>query len=101
MFHRHSTIQSVGLAAGPTGTHSDQRGPSRRFMLPILGGRYFARRGGDSGYMIITQCEDHAPRKARAAQLGMRAVLEHDGDDYCLMQLHARDSGSTFFELDQ
>ena len=45
------------------------------------GGRYLARRGGDGGYMIITQCDDHAPRKARVAALGIRTVLEHDDDE--------------------
>ena len=29
------------------------------------GGRYLARRGGDSGYMVITQCDDHPPRRQR------------------------------------
>ena len=29
------------------------------------GGRYLERRAGDGGYMVITQCDDHAPRKKR------------------------------------
>lgn len=65
------------------------------------GGRYLERRGGNGGYMIITQCDDHAPRKARVATLGIRTVLEHDDDSYRLMQLHPRDTGGTFFEIDQ
>jgi len=32
------------------------------------GGRYLERRGGDGGYMVITQCDDHAPRRQRAGQ---------------------------------
>ncbi len=28
------------------------------------GGRYLERRGGAGGYMVITQCDDHAPRQA-------------------------------------
>src|SRR5215510_4148755 len=34
------------------------------------GGRYLDRRGGDGGYMVISQCDDHAPRKRRVAELG-------------------------------
>ena len=30
-------------------------------------GRYLDRRGGDGGYMVITQCDDHAPRRRRVA----------------------------------
>ena len=29
------------------------------------GGRYLERRGGDGGYMVITQCDEHAPRRKR------------------------------------
>lgn len=65
------------------------------------GGRYLERRGGDGGYMIITQCDEHAPRKARVAELGIRTVLDHDGSEYRNMQLHPKDTGGTFFEIDQ
>ena len=34
------------------------------------GGRYLERRRGDGGYMVITQCNDHAPRRARVEALG-------------------------------
>ena len=40
------------------------------------GGRYIERRKGDGGYMVITQCDDHPPRRARAEALGVRIV--HD-----------------------
>src|SRR5262245_32115550 len=40
------------------------------------GGRYLDRRGGDGGYMVILQCDDHAPLKRHAAELGIRKVLE-------------------------
>ena len=65
------------------------------------GGRYLERRGGDGGYMVITQCDEHAPRKARIAELGIRKVLEYDTEDYRNMQLHPKDTGGTFFEIDQ
>jgi len=64
-------------------------------------GRYIDRRGGDGGYMFITQCDDHAPRHARVQELGVRTVFEADRPDYRLMQLHPRDTGGTFFEIDE
>lgn len=65
------------------------------------GGRYLDRRGGDGGYMVITQCDDHAPRKARIAALGVRTVTDHEGDEFRNMQLHPKDTGGTFFEIDE
>ena len=65
------------------------------------GGRYLARRGGDSGYMVITQCDDHPPRRQRVDELGIRIVHDHTGSQFINMQLHPRDTGGTFFEIDQ
>src|SRR3954470_14320180 len=45
-------------------------------------GRYLERRKGDGGYMVITHTDDHARRKARAAELGIRLALEFDEDSY-------------------
>lgn len=64
------------------------------------GGRYLERRGGDGGYMVITQCDDHAPRKARVRELGIRVVAARDTNDSCLMQLHPQDTGGSFLEID-
>ncbi|MGE3073353.1 MAG: VOC family protein [Dehalococcoidia bacterium] len=64
------------------------------------GGRYHARRGGDGGYMVITQCDDHAPRKARMKELGIRVVAARDTETSCLMQLHPQDTGGSFLEID-
>jgi len=67
------------------------------------GGRYIQRRGGDSGYMIITQVDDVARRRMRADELGVRIAFDlsypdegHDG-----IQLHPGDTGGSFFEMDQ
>lgn len=66
------------------------------------GGRYIERRGGDGGYMVITQVDDVAHRRARAAELGVRVAFDlkhegvHDG-----IQLHPADTGGSFFEMDQ
>ena len=64
-------------------------------------GRYLDRRGGDGGYMFITQCDDHAMRRARVEELGVRLAFEADQPDYHLMQLHPRDTGGTFLEIDE
>jgi glyoxalase-like protein len=63
-------------------------------------GRYLKRRDGDGGYMVICQCDEHAPRKARVAELGIRKVMESDGHEYSVMQLHPRDTGGSFLEID-
>jgi len=63
-------------------------------------GRYLERRGGDGGYMVILQCSDHAPVKRRAAELGLRKVLEFDEREYACMQFHPRDTGGSFLEVD-
>ena len=65
------------------------------------GGRYLDRRGGDGGYMVITQCDDHEPRRARVRDLGIRLVSDHDGAEYRNMQLHPKDTGGSFFEIDE
>lgn len=64
------------------------------------GGRYLNRRRGDGGYMVICQCDEHAPRKARVKQLGIRVVAERDADTSSLMQLHPQDTGGSFLEID-
>ena len=65
------------------------------------GGRYLERRGGNGGYMVITQCNDHAPRKARVEALGIRIAHAHDSREFRNMQPDPRDTGGTFFEIDQ
>jgi glyoxalase-like protein len=65
------------------------------------GGRYLDRRNGDGGYMVICQCDDEAPRKRRAAELGIRKAMEHDEPEFRIMQLHPRDTGGCFLEIDQ
>lgn len=65
------------------------------------GGRYLERRGGDGGYMVITQCDDHPPRRQRVNDLGVRLVHDTQSSEYICMQLHPRDTGGTFFEIDQ
>ena len=63
-------------------------------------GRYLDRRGGDGGYMVITQCPDLEPRRRRVAQLGVRIANPLEHGDSQGMQLHPRDTGGAFFEID-
>lgn len=63
-------------------------------------GRYLVRRAGEGGYMVILQCDEHPSVKRRIAALGVRTVVEHDADDYCVMQLHPSDTGGSFLEID-
>ena len=67
------------------------------------GGRYIERRGGDSGYMFITQVDDVARRRERADELGIRVAfdLHHPEQGHDGIQLHPGDTGGTFFEMDQ
>jgi hypothetical protein len=65
------------------------------------GGRYLDRRHGDGGYMVILQCDEHPPRRARVEELGIRTVADHDDGQYVIMQLHPRDTGGSFLEIDE
>ena len=62
--------------------------------------RYLARRGGDGGYMVITQCDDHDPVHERIAALGVRVAFDIEHPPYHGLQLHPRDTGGSFFEID-
>ncbi|MBM4204509.1 MAG: hypothetical protein FJ194_10225 [Gammaproteobacteria bacterium] len=65
------------------------------------GGRYLERRGGDGGYMVITQCDDHLPRRKRVADLGIRIVNQFENKHFRNIQLHPKDTGGSFFEIDE
>lgn len=65
------------------------------------GGRYLERRAGDGGYMVITQCDDHAPRRAHVEASGVRIAHEFERPEFRNMQLHPKDTGGTFFEIDE
>ena len=65
-------------------------------------GRYLDRRAGDGGYMVITQCAREAQRehRRRAHELDVRIAFEFETATYSCMQLHPRDTGGCFFEID-
>src|SRR5215468_4500874 len=62
-------------------------------------GRYLDRRGGDGGYMVITQCADLAPRRARCEAEGVRVANEISHGDYHELQLHPRDVGAAMLSF--
>ena len=66
-------------------------------------GRFMDRRGGDGGYMVIAQVEtreEQAEVQARAADNNVRVAWEADRPGWRIMQLHPRDMGASFFEVD-
>lgn len=64
------------------------------------GGRYLERRGGDSGYMVIMQCDDVAAARARMQRLGVRLVLDSGGSEHSDgIQLHPKDVPAAMAEL--
>jgi hypothetical protein len=63
--------------------------------------RYLLRRKGAGGYMVITQTDDHPPRRSRVDDLGIRIVGQFDEEGFTNMQLHPADTGGSFVEIDQ
>ena len=63
-------------------------------------GRYLERRGGDGGYMLIFQTDDHPAVRARVGTLGTRIVTDVEAHGYTCFQLHPADTGGTFLEID-
>jgi len=64
-------------------------------------GRFLERRRGVGGYMVITQCQDHQEYKDRVNALGVRIAHQFSIENFVNMQLHPRDTGGSFFEIDQ
>jgi hypothetical protein len=67
------------------------------------GGRYLERRGGDGGYMVITQADTLPNQQAvrqRALDSGVRVAHESERDGWHLCQLHPRDMIAAFLEIE-
>ena len=62
-------------------------------------GRYLERRGGDGGYMVITQVDDLAARRRRAEAVGVRVANEIGYPEYHELQLHPRDVGGAMLSF--
>jgi len=67
------------------------------------GGRYLDRRGGDGGYMVITQADSVASQqqvRANALANDVRVAHEVERGDWHLIQLHPADLQAAFFEIE-
>lgn len=99
--HRDPAVASFGLEniLLPVGNELlEVVAPTRQ---DTAAGRYLTRRGGDGGYMVITQCDEHRPRRRRVQDLGIRIVNEFEGRTFRNMQMHPKDTGGSFFEIDE
>ncbi|WP_310476480.1 VOC family protein [Sandarakinorhabdus sp.] len=67
-------------------------------------GRYMARRGGATGYMVILDTADLAPIRARLAARNVRIVEDLSVGDAALhataLHLHPRDTGGCLLSID-
>ena len=67
-------------------------------------GRYMARRGGPSGYMVILDSDDLAGVRARLTHLDVRVVEDLTSGDAALhataLHLHPRDTGGCLLSID-
>ena len=91
VFGLHNSLMTVGNQFIEVVAHIEEG---------TTAGRYLERRGGDGGYMVITQCDDHAARQARVEAIGVRQAWGMEHGDYRCMQLHPKDTGGSFFEID-
>ena len=67
------------------------------------GGRYLDRRGGDGGYMVITQADTFANQQAvrtHALENKVRVAYESQRDGWNLCQLHPGDMIAAFLEVE-
>ena len=67
------------------------------------GGPYLDRRGGDGGYMVITQADSSASQqqiRANAEANQVRVAYEIERGDWHLIQLHPGDLQAAFFEVE-
>jgi len=63
--------------------------------------RYLARRGRDSGYMVILQSDDLEKDRRRLERFGVTVVWEVALEDISTIHLHPRDLGGAIVSLDQ
>ncbi len=63
-------------------------------------GRYLARRGGDSGYMVILQAEDALAHRDRLATAGVQIVDVIDHGEHQCSHFHPREFGGVLASID-
>lgn len=99
--HRDPAVAAYGLenVLLPIGTQFlEIVAPTR---ADTAAGRFIERRHGDGGYMVILQCEDHDARRRHVEHIGVRIAHEFKAPGFRNMQLHPRDTGGSFLEIDQ
>lgn len=64
-------------------------------------GRFLARRGGDSGYMVLVQVANLARERARVVDSGIRVVWEVHTEAASGVHLHPKDVPGAIASLDQ
>lgn len=64
-------------------------------------GRLLAKRGGDSGYMVILEVDDLDAMRARIAAAGARIVFEAVAEGIVGLHLHPADVGGAILSIDQ
>ncbi len=70
-------------------------------MRPNAGAGRFLDKAGDGGYMVVLQCNDHHIYKQRMENSRIRIAHEVSIRDFINMQLHPKDTGGSFLEIDQ
>lgn len=63
-------------------------------------GRLLDKRGGDGGYMVIVQVEDHERERERIDELGVRVVWEISLPMASTFHLHPKDTGGALLSFD-
>lgn len=71
------------------------------FREDVSAARYLARRGGDTGYMVILQTPDAEAARARIEGLGVRVVDDIDRPEYRAAHFHPVDFGGVLTSVDQ
>jgi hypothetical protein len=56
--------------------------------------------GGDGGDMIILRCDDAVAQRERIAELGVRDIWRHDGDDCHATHFHLADVPGAILSID-
>lgn len=91
----HNALWALG------GTFLEALAPSQE---NTTAGRYMARRGGATGYMVILDTDDLAPVRARLAAQSVRLVEDLFAGDAALhataLHLHPRDTGGCLLSID-
>jgi hypothetical protein len=62
--------------------------------------RYWKRRGGDAGYMLIFQAPDAMAHRARLRAQGIRMIAEHETPAYTFTHFHPGDFNGVLTSID-